>query len=390
MSAEIEILIKAQNQATAAFQSAKGDMEQMERSSKSMGESMKAAAADMRNMGLGLTAGVTLPIVGVAVAAVKSAGDFEQAMNVMQQVSGSTEAQMESMQAQALQLGAVTSFSAGEAADAMLELAKAGMSTAEVSAAIGGTLDLAAAGGLDLATAAEVSANAVNAFNLEASDSVRVANMLAAAANASSVDVHDLAMGMKMAGAVFSSSGQSIDDLTTGLALLGNAGIKGSDAGTSLKTMLLRLSAPTGEASALMAQLGISMYDASGKARELPDVLADLQAAMFGSNAVTVTSSNLTKEQADRMAYLGGNISTVQRKLADYQAGIAGIAQSEADKVVSIDRLNRELAASQAEYAGLAAIGGTTSTVMREMTDETRAAALETILIFAIGRFLFL
>lgn len=218
MSAEIEILIKAQNQATAAFQSAKGDMEQMERSSKSMGESMKAAAADMRNMGLGLTAGVTLPIVGVAVAAVKSAGDFEQAMNVMQQVSGSTEAQMELMQAQALQswrCGLPSPL--GKAADAMLELAKAGMSTAEVSAAIGGTLDLAAAGGLDLATAAEVSANAVNAFNLEASDSVRVANMLAAAANASSVDVHDLAMGMKMAGAVFSSSGQSIDDLTTGL-----------------------------------------------------------------------------------------------------------------------------------------------------------------------------
>lgn len=365
---DVSILIKAQNQAGAAFQSVENDLRSMEKT-----------IERVRQAGLGLTAGVTLPVVGVAAAAITSAADFEQSLNVMQQVSGATAGEMAALQDQALQLGAETAFSAGEAASAMLELAKAGLDAEQVGAAIAGTMDLAAAGNLGLAEAAEIAANSVNTFNLEASDSAAVANMLAAAANASSVDVGDLAQGMKMAGSVFASSGQSIEDLTTAMALMGNAGIKGSDAGTSLKTMLMRLTAPTGEAAELMSQLGVSMYNLDGSTRALPDVLADLQSAMYGTNAVQVTSSNLTAEQADRMEDLKKRIAGTQSKLMDYQSGIAGVAQSEEDKIVSVDRLNRELAAMQAEYSGLAAIGGTTTTVMREMTDETRAAALSTI-----------
>lgn len=376
---DVTIVIKAQNQAQAAMQAVKGDLEQIGRTAGGLKQQLANAAAEMRNVGMGLTAGVTLPIVGVAAAAINSAAQFEQSLNVMQQVSGATEAQMASMQAQALQLGAETSFSAGEAAAGMLELAKAGLDTDQVMAAIGGTMDLAAAGNLGLAQAAEIAANAVNTFGLDATETVDVANMLAAAANASSVEVTDLAQGISMAGAVFASSGQNIDDLTTALALMGNAGIKGSDAGTSLKTMLMRLSAPTGEAADLMAQLGVSMYNLDGSTRALPDVLADLQAAMYGANAVSVTSSNLTAEQSERMDYLKTTIEKTQRQLADYQSGIAGVAQSENDKVVAVDRLNRVLQAAQAEYTGLAAVGGTTTTVMREMTDETRAAALTTI-----------
>ena len=262
----------------------------------------------------------------------------------------------------------------------MLELAKAGLSVDEVSAAIGGTMDLAAAGGLDLAQAAEITANAVNAFGLQASDANAVANMLAAAANASSVEVTDLAQGMNMASAVFASSGQSIESLNTALALLGNNGMKGSDAGTSLKTMMMRLSAPTDEAAAQMQALGISVYDAEGNMRSLPDVMADLQQAVYGTNAVTVTSSNLTSDQAERMAYLKSTIEKTQRQLADYQSGIAGVAQSENDKVVAVDRLNRVLVAAQQEYAGLASVGGTTSTVMQTLTEEQRNQALTAIL----------
>ena len=336
-------------------------------------------SSSLRNTGAAMSAAFTLPLVGIATAAVTSAAGFEQSMNVMQQVSGATEAQMASLQAQALQLGAETSFSAGEAATAMLELAKAGLSVDEVSAAIGGTMALAAAGGLDLAAAAEISANAVNAFGLEASQADNVANMLAAAANASSVEVTDLAAGFQMAGSVFASNGQSVSDLTTALGILGNNAIKGSDAGTSLKTMMMRLAAPTDEAAATMQALGISVYDAEGNMRSLPDIMADLQQAVSGTNAVTVTSSNLTADQAERMDYLKGTIEKTQRQLADYQAGIAGVAQSENDKVVAVDRLNRVLAAAQQEYAGLASVGGTTSTVMQTLTEEQRNQALTSI-----------
>ena len=162
--------IRDRNQAQAAMQAVKGDLEQIGRTAGGLKQQLANAAAEMRNIGMGLTAGVTLPVVGIAAAAVNSAAQFEQSLNVMQQVSGATEAQMASMQAQALQLGAETAFSAGEAAAGMLELAKAGLDTDQVMAAIGGTMDLAAAGNLGLAQAAEIAANAVNTFGLDATE----------------------------------------------------------------------------------------------------------------------------------------------------------------------------------------------------------------------------
>jgi len=342
-------------------------------------QSISSLADSMRKAGTAMSLGVTAPLVGIAATAIDSAADFEQSLNIMAQVSGATADQMAMMQQQALDLGAATSFSAGEAAQAQLELAKAGLKPMEVFAAMPGVLDMAAAGGMGVAQAAEIAANAVNTFGLNASDTTDIANMLAAAANASSVDITDLAAGMTMAGAVFSSAGQSIDDLNIAMALLGNNGIKGSDAGTSLKTALMRLTAPTDEASAALAGLGVNVFDAQGNMREFPAILADLQQGLYGTNAVTVTSSNLTAEQAKRMEYLKSTISKTQTQLANYASGIAGVAQSENDKVVAQDRLNRTLAAAQAEYAQLAAIGGTTSTVMKTLTEEQRQQALSTI-----------
>ena len=233
-------------------------------------------------LGQTMSLAVTAPLVGIAAAAVSSAAGFESSMNVMGQVTGATADQMASLQAQALELGAVTSFSAGEAAEAMLELGKAGLAPQEIMGAIGGTMDLAAAGGLGLADAATITANALNAFQLPAEEAATVANMLAAAANASSADVTDLAAGMQMAGAVFASNGQSINDLAAGMAILANNGIAGSDAGTSLKTMLMRLAAPTDEAAGVMADLGIQVFNADGSMRGFADMVGSLETATAG------------------------------------------------------------------------------------------------------------
>lgn len=244
--------------------------------------SVQSLASSLRSTGQTLSLAVSAPLLGVGAAAVASAAGFEQSLNVMQQVSGATATQMEALQATALQLGAETSFSAGEAASAMLELAKAGLSVDEVQGAIAGTLDLAAAGGLGLAQAAEIAANAVNTFGLDATQTATVANLLAAAANASSVEVTDLAAGFQMAGSVFASNGQSVTDLTAALGLLGNAGIKGSDAGTSLKTMLMRLAAPTDEATAAMQGLGLNVYNADGSMRPFSEIVGSLATATAG------------------------------------------------------------------------------------------------------------
>lgn len=261
----------------------------------------RSLAETMRDVGTGMSLAISTPLLAVAGAGLKAAAGFEESMNLIQTVGSATAEQMQNVQAQALQLGKDTSFSAGEAAEGFLELTKAGFSIESSMSAIGGVLDLAAAGNLSVASAAEIAANAINAFQLPASDSVRIADLLAAGANASSVEVTDLSDSLKMSGSVMSSYGQSLDDTVTALGLLGNAGLKGSDAGTSLKQMFISLAAPTDKSLKLMKSLGINIYDAQGAMLPFEDILYRLQdgfagmteeqrnvamATVFGSDAV--------------------------------------------------------------------------------------------------------
>ena len=239
-------------------------------------------AGSLRRVGTAMSLAVSAPLMAVGAAGLKAAAGFEQSMAQVQVVSDATAAQMGQLQAVALQLGRDTSFSAGEAAQGLLELAKAGMSADESMAAIGGVLDLAAAGGLSVASAAEIASNALNSFNLPASEAGRVADLLAAAANSSSIEVTDMAQAFAMSSSVFASNSQSIEDLSTAIAILGNNGLKGSDAGTSLKTMLMRLTAPTGEAAEAMSALGIQVYNADGSMRSFQDVVGQLETATAG------------------------------------------------------------------------------------------------------------
>lgn len=227
------------------------------------------------------------------------AGDFEQTMNVLQATSGATAEEMDAVSKKATDLGADLSLPATSAVDAgkaMLELSKAGFTTQQAMDAAKGTLQLAAAAQIDEAQAAEITANAINAFQLSANDAVFVSDLLAASANASSLEITDVAKSFQMAGAVFSNfqgpvvgSKQAIIDLTTATALLGNAGIKGSDAGTSLKQALLQLTGPSDKAKGLMRELAKSIgeegdiaYDAQGKMRSFPEILGLVSRATAG------------------------------------------------------------------------------------------------------------
>jgi len=258
------------------------DASGFERGIANVQNSLDSMAKKMASAGTTLSLGVTAPLAGIATMALQSAGDFEQSLNIMAQVSGATADQMATLEAQALNMGAVTAFSAGEAAQAQLELAKAGLSVNDIIAATPGVLDMAAAGGMGLAESAEIAANAMNAFNLPASEMPGIANMLAAAANASSVDITDLSAAMKMSGAVFASNKQPMDDMVTALAMLGNAGLKGSDAGTSLKTMMMSLAAPTDAAYMALTNMNVAAYDSAGNMRGFSDILSDLAIATAG------------------------------------------------------------------------------------------------------------
>jgi TP901 family phage tail tape measure protein len=267
----------------------------------SLQQKMAVVGSKMRSVGSGMTTGVTLPIIGIGVASVAVAAKFETSMNQVQSATNATAAQIKMLEKYAKDMGAATMFSAKEAADAMLELGKGGMTPAQIRAgALKATMDLAAASGMDLATSAVVVTNAMNTFGLSAKTSTTIASAFAGAANASSADVDGLAESLAQVGATARNVDMTIEQTLGTLALFADNGIKGSDAGTSLKVMLSRLIPMTDKQATVMDKLNLSFVDNKGNiddiftvAQKLHDTLGPLTekqrlhaiSIMFGSDA---------------------------------------------------------------------------------------------------------
>lgn len=237
---------------------------------------------NLRNIGAGMSLAVTAPLAVVGKQALAASGSFEQGMNVLQQVLGATGGEMAALEQQALELGAASIFSAQDVADAQTALAKAGFTTQQVLESSAGTIALAAAGDLGMAEAAEIASAAINAFGLSAGEAATVADLLAATANASAVDVVDLGDSFVNVGAVASAAGLSIEEVATMLGVMGNAGLKGSEAGTALRTVLRGLSTPTDAALSLMSDLGVAVYDAGGNMNDIRSIIGQLGRSLDG------------------------------------------------------------------------------------------------------------
>lgn len=215
--------------------------------------------------------------------ATKVTMDFDKAISGVGAVSGATGKELLSLREAALKAGADTAFSARQAATAEAELAKAGVSTADIlGGALSGSLSLAAAGQLDLGDAATISAQAMNVFKLGGKDVGHIADVLAAGANKSAVDVGQLGEAMRAGGLVAAQTGLTLEDTVGVLAAFGDRALIGSDAGTSLKTMLQRLNPQSDAAAASMEQLGIHAYDTSGQFIGLDKLAGQLQTGMSG------------------------------------------------------------------------------------------------------------
>lgn len=247
------------------------------KSSKAMG--MAAAAAKVAIVATGVAA------VAAAKYAVTSAADYEQSLNIFASVSGATAEQMKLVAAQSRALGkdiSLPGVSAADAALAMTELAKAGLSVNDSMAASKGVLSLAKAGQMDTAQAAEIAGNALMAFGLKGEEANRVADLLAAAANASSAGVHDLGISLSQASAVAAMTKRPVEDVVTQLSLMANAGLKGSDAGTSVKSMLMALISPSSTASGAMKEIGFNAYTAGGQLKSTREIIQDMTKALNG------------------------------------------------------------------------------------------------------------
>lgn len=210
--------------------------------------------------------------------------DFEQGMANVKAIIRGTDEDMAALTNTAKQLGESTMFSAKQASEAMEYLAMAGWKTGDITNGMPGLLDLAAAGGVNLATAADVVSSALAQFNMQANESTRVADVLAAAATNSKTDVQGLGESLKYAGTQAGALGYSVEDTALALGLMGNAGIDSSSAGTALRTTLARMAQQgelTGDEAKGVAKemnkLGVSLTDSTGKAKPLMEVMRELR-----------------------------------------------------------------------------------------------------------------
>lgn len=243
---------------------------------------MTAIGNSMAEVGGTLTKSVSVPLLGVAAAGMKVATDFEKSMSGVRAITGATGSDFDALRNEAIKLGADTAFSSGEVADAMTEMAKAGWGTQQILDGMNGVLAASAASGEQLGTVSTIVADAISGFGLAASDSTRVADLLAQSANAGTIGITDLGESFKYIAPVASSMNMSIEDVTQAITAMSKAGIKGSQAGTSLRDILLNLVNPGDDAAMAMQQLHISASNADGTFKSLDEIVANLQSSMSG------------------------------------------------------------------------------------------------------------
>jgi len=297
-------------------------------------DAAKAAMADLGTASATLgravdDVGLRLAAFGAAATApfaiaVTAAADFDAQLNAIAAVGGAAaQARLAEIEQAALDMGASTRFSASEAAAGMEELIKAGLPVQDVlDGAAQSALDLAAATGTSVPQAAEIMANALNVFgdsmtgfNTAGEKAVAISNLFAQAANASATDVGELGQAFSQAAIVAEQFGIPVEELTAQFGIFANAGLKGSDAGTSFKTMLLAMLDPTKEQAAAMEELGISFFDAQGEFIGLEGVAGELQGGLAG----------LTEEQRQTALAVLFGTDAVRAASIVYAQGTSGI-----------------------------------------------------------------
>jgi TP901 family phage tail tape measure protein len=291
-----------------------------------------------------LMAGVGALGVGYAItSSLDKAMDYESELSTIQALTGLSDQEMKKMNDLALKMGAATKYSALEAAQGIEELLKAGLTPAQVQAgALEAALNLATAGGLDLADAANIMANSLNGFKKDAMSAADAANILAGAANASSSDVKDLELGLSAVGPVADGIGVSFKEVNAVLAAFSNNALRGSDAGTSLKTFLQNVQPQTKQAAELFKQYGLItkdgtniFFDANGELKDMADVAEILRKQFKKLN---------DQQRSDAFFNLFGS-DAVRAATILYKEGAAGIKDmyDQMSKVTALDVAKKKM-----------------------------------------------
>lgn len=344
-------------------------------------ETQAALVTSLRGINLGSLGGAALiggaGIAGLATTAVLAAGglgniveegaDLEAFLNELRVVSGATEEEMRALAESARDLGRdvqLPAVSASDAAASMTELSKAGLDVTDTLDGTRGVLELATAGNIEFAQSAEIVAAALNAFRLPGERAVSVADLLAGASIEAQGSIGDFGIAMQQAAAAAAQVGIPIEDTVAALTLLAQAGIQGSDAGTSLRTTLLRLVPTTKEAADIVEALGIAVADQEGRIRPLSAIFEDYRQALAQLDPVT--------RQAALTTIFGTDAFRAASVFA--QAGARGF--NEVERAITREGIAAEVAAAKAEglRGDLAALDSASDTLAATLSNVTNPA----------------
>ena len=330
------------------------------------GDKLQAVGDKVSGVGEDLTKSVTVPLAGIGTAAVATAANFESSMSQVQAtmgitkdsmstVNGETVNTMDTLSALAKQMGSETAFSASECAEALNYLALAGYNTQEMCDTLPTVLNLAAAGGIDLASASDMVTDAMSALGMGTDEATTMVDQMAKTSSTTNTSVAQLGDAILTIGATAKSVKGDTAELNTALGILANNGIKGAEGGTHLRNVILSLQNPTDKAAACMEQLGVDVYDSEGNMRSLNDVLSDLNTSMDGMTAaeksnIIATIFNKTDLAAVNalLANTGESWDTLQQSITDS----GGAAQQMAD--TQLDNLQGQLTILKSALEGLA------------------------------------
>lgn len=277
---------------------------------------------------------VTAAVTGLGTIAVKTAADFDTAMSQVAAVSGATGDDLDALREKAREMGAKTKFSASEAAEAMNYMAMAGWKTSDMLSGIEGIMNLAAASGEDLATTSDIVTDALSAFGLTAADSGHFADVLAAASSNANTNVSMMGETFKYCAPVAGALGYSCEDVAEAIGLMANSGIKSSQAGTAMRTMMTKLQGELKLSGAAFGEITVQTANADGSMRELGDILGDLRTAfsqMTESEAAAAAETLVGKNAISGFLAVMNAAPADIDKLSNAIANCDGQSQSMAD-----------------------------------------------------------
>lgn len=337
------------------FKSALQDLRTFNDNSATATTKLGALGSTFQSVGSAMTKNLTVPIAGAGVAVAGVAAKFESAMSEVAAISGASGNELQALTDKAQEMGATTKFSASESAEALKYMAMAGWDTEAMLNGINGVMQLAAASGEDLASTSDIVTDAMTAFGLSADQSTRFADVLAQTANRSNTSVALMGETFKYVAPVAGALGYSIEDTSVAIGLMANSGIKGSQAGTSLKNVLTNLAKPTDQVQSYMDKLNISLTDSAGNVKPLNQLLNEMRDGFNGlteAEKAEYAAGIAGKEGMSGLLAIVNSSQTDFDNLTEAINNSSGAAQNVAD--VMMDNLGGQLTILKSTLEGIA------------------------------------